>query len=157
MFFLQNGSWVLFYSQIRSTLHSTSRIDFSGFWIRPLEQRPEAESVSPLKVKKRKKDHESILPISAPDSESKPSQFIWLPEKKEKGREKKSFCVYGKISHLQYLKLLGNYLEWTLKKCISLLRFTVSAAYVCQPPALCPHCAQSWDCSMWDVLKPAFI
>lgn len=59
-----------------------------------------------------------------------------IAREKGKNKKKRSFCVCGKISHLQYLKLLVNYLECTLKKCISLLRFTVSAAYICQPPAL---------------------
>lgn len=51
---LQSGSLVLLCSQVHITLHSTG-IDFSGFWIRPLEHRPGAESVSPLKAKKKKK------------------------------------------------------------------------------------------------------
>lgn len=151
--FLQNGSWVLLYSQIHSTLHSTTRIGFSGFWIRPLEHRPEAESVSPLKVKKIKGPWINPPHICSKFWIKTIPQFIWLPEKREKWRKKSPSVSVRKVSHLQYLKLLGNYLEYTLKKCIYLLRFTVSAAYVCQSPTPCPHCAQS----TWDVLKAAFI
>lgn len=47
-----------------------------------------------------------------------------------------------RLSHLQYLKLLGNYLVCALKKCISLLRFTVSTAHVCQLPTLSMICLE---------------
>lgn len=124
----------------------------SGPWNTGLKQ-----SVSPLKMKKKKGPWINPPHICSRFWIKTIPRFIWLPEKREKRRRKKSFCVCGKISHLQYLKLPGNYLECTLEKHNFLLRFTVSAAYVCQPSALCPHCAQSWDCSTWDVLKPAFI
>lgn len=47
-----------------------------------------------------------------------------------------------RLSHLQYLKLLGNYLVCALKKCASLLRFTVSTAHVCQLPTLSMICLE---------------
>ena len=149
---LQSGSWVLLCSQIHSTLHST-RFDFSGFWIRPLEHRPGAESVSPLKEKKRKESWINPPRICSRFWIKTIPWFIWLPEKREKRRKRKKrpSVSVERLSHLQYLKLLGNYMVCALKKCISLLRFTVSTAYVCQPPTRCLHYAQSCNCSMWDV------
>lgn len=85
---LQSGSWVLLCSQIHSTLHST-RIDFSGFWIRPLEHRPGAESVSPLKEKKRKGSWINPPRICSRFWIKTIPWFIWLPEKWEKRRKKK--------------------------------------------------------------------
>lgn len=76
------------------------------------------------------------------------SSKYYLTRKKEEKEKKKSPPVsVERLSHLQYLKLLGNYLACALKKYISLLRFTVSIACVCQPPTLCLHYAQNCSCS----------
>lgn len=95
---LQSGSWVLLCSQIHSTLYST-RIDCSRFWTMPLEHRPGAESVSPLKEKKRKGSWINPPHICSRFWIKTIPRFIWLPEKREKKKKKKkkkSSCVCGK-------------------------------------------------------------
>lgn len=82
-------------------------------------------------------------------NQNHPLVLLIAREKGKKKKKKKSPSVsVERLSHLQYLKILGNYLACALKKFISLLRFTVSTAYVCQPPTLCLHYAQSCNCSM---------
>lgn len=103
------------YNQIHSTLHSTTRIDFSGFWMRPLEHRPEAESVSPLKVKKNIKGPWINPPHICSRFWIKTiPRFIWLPDKKEKWRKKVLQCLWkgfsSAIRHTSW-ELPGVYLE----------------------------------------------